>query len=103
MTAQQRKTEFIEWAKNYSDHRYTLSTIKTYANTLEKLNTLWDINLEAEFFDISSEEQFLAVKKRVENKPGWIEFNRQYQHGVISAALGLYHKFITSNAGAWWP
>lgn len=103
MTAQQRKKDFVEWAKRYNDHKYTLSTISSYAGTLQKLNTIWNIDLEMDFFEISSEEEFLAVKKRIEEKTGWVEFNRQYQHGVISAALGLYYKYIVSNKEFWWP
>ena len=103
MTSQQRKTEFIEWAKNYKEHKYVISTIKTYANTLEKLNSIWNINLEFDFYSIESEEQFLDVKQRIEGKSGWVDFNRKYQNGVISAALGLFHKFIVSNNMNWWP
>ena len=103
MTAQQRKQAFIDWAQNYGDHKYSISTIRTYANTLEKLNTLWDVGLETEFYEISTEEQFLAVRKRIEEKDGWIDFNRQYQHGVISAALGLYSKFLVYSSNKWWP
>ena len=103
MEALKRKNEFINWAKCYPDHTYTKSTITTYANTLEKLNTLWNIGLECPFFEIQNIEHFLEVKNRVEKKEGWIEFNRGYQHGVISAAMGLFYKFLKESQSSWWP
>ena len=105
MTAVERKKQFIKWAEHYPEHKYNLTTINKYANVLEKLESILNIKLGMDFFDIASEEQFLVVRNKIESRDDWLEFNRQYQHGIISAALGLYYKFILSlnDSRDWWP
>ena len=96
MNSDERKKLFIEWAENYKEHKYTKSTINTYASTLERISTILKIDIGCEFFDINSKEKFAEARKKIESIPGYVEFNRQYQHGVISAALGLFSKYIHS-------
>ena len=105
MKAIERKKQFIKWAENYPEHKYNLTTINKYASVLEKLEVVLEIDIGIKFFDIDTEEKFLAVREKIESKDDWIEFNRQYQHGIISAALGLYYKFILSlnDSRDWWP
>ena len=105
MKAIERKKQFIKWAESYPEHKYNLTTINKYASVLEKLEAVLEIEIGIKFFDIDTEEKFLAVREKIESKDDWIEFNRQYQHGIISAALGLYYKFILSlnDSRDWWP
>ena len=62
MTALERKREFIKWAKEYPEHRYTMSTISTYASTLERVGTITGVDIGMEFFEIDSKDQFIIIK-----------------------------------------
>ena len=98
------KKAFIKWAREYNEHRYTESTIRTYANTLERLGTIINVDFCVNFFDIKTKEKFFEIKSKIEAKDGWVEFNRNYQHGVISAAIGLYYKYLMAiSEDIWWP
>lgn len=96
MTSSERKADFIRWADNYSEHNYTVKVVKSYANTLEKINDILSLDMEHSFYEIDSKEHFLLVREKIERKDGWREFNQQYQHGIISAAMGLYYKYLLS-------
>lgn len=105
MNAAECRERFIEFGKNYPSHNYNYTTIMKYASVLERLPSIMEIELGMDFFDIDSKQKFEKIREKIEKTPNWVEFNRQYQHGIISAALRLYAEFISTqeSVGAWWP
>lgn len=109
MSTTDNKNKFIGWAYTTQAGPRQLETIKTYANKLEDISVITGINIGMPFFDIQTPDEFQSAKSKIEGMPDYINWNREYQHGIISASLNLFQKYINAisntsiNTDDLWP
>lgn len=85
---------FEEWMANYAPNNYIPATIKNYVRSLNKAPEIMGITLNKPIMECINVHEFTLIDDQIKNVDGYIEKNRNYNHGSISAALAAFKKYL---------
>ena len=86
--------KFEYWLGHYPDKKYRDSTVNRYLVALDKCEERLEIKLSVFIWDVNSVESFERIDKEIKNSERFLEVNKAYGNGDLSAALTAYRKFI---------
>ena len=85
---------FEQWLRSNPDHKYKDATIKRYIRALEKSEEWLNITLPRKILMIHDKDEFATVVNMIQSVPDYKDINFSHGHGDLSAALGLYQKYL---------
>ena len=88
--------EFEQWLRSNPEKNYVDNTIKRYIRALKKTEEWLNIQLTTQILDISDISTFSVTEHMIKDVPDFGRINQEHGHGDLSAALGLYRKYLES-------
>lgn len=90
------EADFENWLRKDSGKQYLDNTIRRYIRAMKKVEEWFGVTLDEPLLNIGGIQEYDLIVARLKALPDFDTINQNHGHGDLSAAVGLYRKFLLS-------